>query len=359
MKIAPYSPKQKPIYKSRNARFEIDTCNPQNRAIKSGKVRWHGLTKGHYPGTLMPQHVLPGLNSIGFWDANGTPDWGEEPHRNEGIEIIFLETGKMAFTVDNKQHNLRAGQFTITRPWQLHKLGAPNIGPGLLYWLILDVGVRRPHQKWLWPNWIMLTKDDLADFTQKLRHNENPVWNATPAIVESFRKIGRSVDSWNQPRVVSHLVTHLNGLFVNMFDALSSQQTEETPNLTSPRRTIESFLNELRNNISFSSEQWVKSSMAEHCGLGTTTFSKYCRELVNSGPMEFLNHCRLDSAARMLLQKTDQSITEIAFMCGFNSSQYFATCFRKRFRYTPNDYRQRNIQSNHKDRNTIGTNRMN
>jgi AraC-like DNA-binding protein len=155
------------------------------------------------------------------------------------------------------------------------------------------------------------------------------------------------------------LVTHLNGLFVNIFDALSTQQTEETPNLTSPRRTIESFLNELKNNISVSSEQWVKSSMAEHCGLGTTTFSKYCRELVNSGPMEFLNHCRLDSAARMLLQKTDQSITEIAFMCGFNSSQYFATCFRKRFRYTPNDYRQRNIQPNHKDRNTISTKRTN
>ena len=334
---------QKPIYKSRNARYEIDTCDPQNRAIESGKVRWHGLTKGHYPGTLMPKNVLPGLSAIGFWDTDGAPDWGEEPHRNEGIEIIFLETGTMVFTAEGKQYNLRAGQFTITRPWQLHKLGAPNIGPGLLHWLILDVGVRRSHQKWLWPNWIMLTKEDLADFTQKLRHNENPVWNATPAIVESFRKIGRAVDSWNQPRVVSHLVTHLNGLFLNIFDALSTQQLEETPDLTSPRRTIESFLNELRNNPAVSSEQWSKSTMAEHCGLGTTTFSKYCRELVNIGAMEYLNRCRLDSAARILKQKAGKSITEIAMMCGFNTSQYFATCFRKRFGCTPNNYRQRTM----------------
>jgi AraC family L-rhamnose operon regulatory protein RhaS len=340
---------KKPIYKSRNTRYEIDSCTPQTCAIESGKVRWHGLTKGHYPGTLMPQNILPGLNSIGFWDADGTPDWGEEPHRNEGIEIIFLETGTMAFTADGTQYNLRAGHFTITRPWQLHKLGAPNIGPGLLHWLILDVGVRRPHQKWLWPNWIMLTKEDLADFTHKLRHNENPVWNATPSVIDSFRKIGRAVDSWNQPRVVSHLITHLNGLFLNIFDALSTQQTEETADLTSPRRTVESFLNELKNNISISGEQWSKASMAEHCGLGTTTFSKYCRELVNSGPMEFLNRCRLDSAAKMLREKVSLSVTEIALACGFNTSQYFATCFRKYFNCPPNDYRQRKFPIKHKN----------
>jgi AraC family L-rhamnose operon regulatory protein RhaS len=182
-------------------------------------------------------------------------------------------------------------------------------------------------------------KDDLATFTLKLRHNENPVWNATPPITESFRRIGRSVDSWDHPRGISHLVVHLNGLFLNIFEALSSQQTEETPDLTSPRRTVESFLNDLKHNIKVCSETWSKTSMAEHCGLGTTTFSKYCRELVNSGPMEFLNICRLDFASKAL-KKTGLTITDIALACGFNTSQYFATCFRKKFGCTPNEYRQ-------------------
>ncbi|MEI9960533.1 MAG: hypothetical protein WDM76_05170 [Limisphaerales bacterium] len=43
-------------------------------------------------------------------------------------------------TADQKKHHLAPGHFTITRPWQLHKLGAPNIGPGRLHWLIVDVG---------------------------------------------------------------------------------------------------------------------------------------------------------------------------------------------------------------------------
>ena len=341
METTKHALKEKPIYRSRKSEYEIDTCNPQNRAIESGKISWHGLTKGHYPGTLMPQNILPGLSAAGFWDADGAPDWGEEPHRNEGIEIIFLETGTMGFTVDDELHNLRAGHFTITRPWQLHKLGHPNIGPSRLHWIILDVGVRRPHQKWVWPNWIMLTPDDLADLTNKLRHNENPVWNATPSIIGSFRRIGRSIDSWNKPHTISHLVIELNGLLLNIFETLSSQKIEETPQLTSPRRTVEAFLNDIKCNLEVCAEQWSKSSMAEHCGLGTTTFSRYCRELINSGPMEFLNHCRLDFASKALLEKPKSTVTEIALMCGFSTSQYFATCFRKRFTHTPKDYRQR------------------
>jgi len=329
----------KPMFKSNGVRYEIDSCEPQNRAIVSGKVEWHGLTKGHYPGALIPQNILPCLSAVGYWDASGTPDWGEEPHRNEGVEFLFLETGTMAFTVDGKQHELRAGQFTITRPWQLHHLGGPNIGPGLLYWLILDVGVRRPNQNWRWPNWIILTEDDLSDFTTKLRHNEHPVWNATPAIIELYREIGRTIDTWEKPRSVSHLAAHLNRLFILILEALSTQQKEDSPHLTSARRTVELFLNELKTNMAISSDAWSKASMAEHCGIGTTTLLKYCRELVNSGPMEFLNYCRLNHAADLLKHKPNLSITDIAVECGFNTSQYFSTCFRQQFHTTPQLYR--------------------
>lgn len=85
---------------------------------------------------------FPGITSIGYFSGAGAQNWGAESQRNEGLEITFLETGSMAFSVESKNYELRPGHFTITRPWQLHKLGAPNISPGKLHWLILDVGVR-------------------------------------------------------------------------------------------------------------------------------------------------------------------------------------------------------------------------
>jgi AraC family L-rhamnose operon regulatory protein RhaS len=333
-----------PIYKSGANRFEIDTCAPQIQAARDGKIDLHALSKGHYPGKRMNSNVLPGLASVGFWDARGGQDWGLDFHRNEGLEIVFLETGGTSFTVDGRSHALQAGNLTITRPWQLHKLGDPHIGRGKLYWLILDVGVRRPNQEWKWPAWLVLTPGDLAELTRKLRRGEQAVWMANPRIRGVFRDLADCVLQWNDPRAVSRLTVGVNRLLLELLDVLAEQQLDESPELVTRRRTVELFLRDLADNPASSAEPWCLEGMAAQCGMGITAMAKYCRELVNIGPMAFLNQCRLDHAARNLVDKPESSVTEIAMAAGFNSSQYFATLFRKRFKIPPMEHRIRNRQ---------------
>jgi len=329
----------KPIYESRETRYEIDRCEPQNNAIRNGNIAFHALSKGHYPGVPMPQNLLPGLNSIGFWNADSSQTWEEELHRNEGVEIAFLESGTIALVTGNKKYELRAGQFVVTRPWQLHKLG--NIGPCRLHWLILDVGVRRPHQAWQWPDWMVLTKDDLAELTRRLLENDDPVRTANQAMVQAFRALARTIEVWDRPHAISRLATNLNQLFLGILGAASDAPAREIHEPTSRQRAVESFLIGLKNEPVTRQEPWTIDRMAEHCGMGVTSFSKYCRELVNAGPMEFLNRCRLDHAVDLLRQNGGLSITDIAMTCGFNSSQYFATCFRQRFHVAPSKFTPR------------------
>ncbi len=328
-----------PIYQERKARFQIDSCAPQFAAVRGGKIRLHALTKGHYPGILLKPAQLPGITSIGFWNGTGAQDWGLEPHRNEGIELTYLETGAMSFSVEAKKFELRPGHFTITRPWQLHQLGAPNIGPGILHWLILDVGVRRPNQDWRWPRWLTLTPADRAALSRQLRHNENAVWNSSPEIAAAFRGLSAGVLHWEKPFTESRMISLLNQLWLGILAALTEQQTQQNPALTSRRRVVELFLRDLAENAANSSQPWTLPRMAAHCGMGVTVFSKYCRELVNNGPVEYLNRCRLERAARQLRANPAQSVTEIAFENGFNSSQYFATAFRRQYRMTPKEWR--------------------
>ena len=330
---------KKPTYRARHARYEIDRCEPQRSAIESGKIDFHALTKGHYPGTRIPNTVLPGLTSIGFWDAAGKPDWGLDAHRNKGVEICFLETGGMDFSVDQHNYKLRAGQFTITRPWQLHRLGAPHIGPGRLHWVILDVGVRRPHQPWRWPNWNVLTPKDLAELTDKLRHSDNPIWPATPAITHSFRELAKNVTAWDRPHSVSRLAANLNQLLIGILDVLGSQPAREDKQLVSRRQTVQIFLEDLENGRLNLGDAWAFSKMADHCDMGVTAFSQHTRALVNAGPVEFLNNCRLDKAARLLRGPEKCSVTEVALTCGFNSSQYFATHFKRKFKSSPSKFK--------------------
>jgi len=329
-----------PIYRGRKSRFIIDSCAPQCAAARRGKIQLHALSKGHYPGKILKPSRLPGINSIGFWDAAGGQDWGLDPHRNEGVEICFLETGGMPFSVEAKNFELCAGQFTLTRPWQLHKLGRPNIGPGKLHWLILDVGVRRPNQDWRWPDWVTLTGPDKMLLTRKLRHNDAAVWNASQGMTDAFRGLSQSLQKWGNPHIESRMIVLLNLLLVEILATLTRQHAHEDPKLVSRRYTVKLFLQDLAANRASSSQPWTLREMASECGMGITALSKYCRELVNNGPVDYLNHCRLEHAAKQLGENPAQSITEIAFNNGFSSSQYFATAFRRKFNRTPGGHRK-------------------
>lgn len=156
--------------------------------------------------------------------------------------------------------------------------------------------------------------------------------------VQAFREFSRTIEVWDQPHAVSRLATNLNHLFLGVLGAASEAPAGESHEPTSRQRAVESFLLELRNDPMTGQEPWTIDRMAEHCRMGVTAFSKYCRELVNAGPMEFLNRCRLDHAVDLLRRNAGLSITDIAMTCGFNSSQYFATRFRQRFHVSPSKF---------------------
>ena len=324
-------------------RYVIDSCAPQKQAAAAGKIRLQALTHGRYPGQTLPTRVLPGLSSLGFWDTSGEQDWGLDPHRNEGIEIVFLETGRVTFLVDGRRYPLSPGAVTVTRPWQLHCLGDPEIGPGRLHWLILDVGVRRPNQPWHWPPWIVLAPDDLHELTRKLRHNEYPIWRSTSDIEHAFRELASCVQAARRRVEISRIIIHINHLLLSLLGALQQQSRHEDPHLTSRRRSVELFLQSIRHDAAQAAKPWTLPAMAAECGMGTTAFAQYCRQIANQPPAEFLSRCRLDHAAQRLRAEPTTPITTIAMDCGFASSQYFATCFQRQFGKTPRDYRVKQI----------------
>ena len=79
--------------------------------------------------------------------------------------------------------------------------------------------------------------------------------------------------------------------------------------------------------------------MSQITGLGRTRLSQLIKERTGDSPIIYLNRLRIRKAQE-LLRETGQSITEIAFACGFQSSQYFARTFKHLTGgRTPRDYR--------------------
>jgi AraC family L-rhamnose operon regulatory protein RhaS len=305
-------------------------------AVAAGEMRLEALVRGSYPGRRMPDGVLPQVSSIGFWDAARDQTWGLGEHRNEGIEITYLDNGSLGFVVDGRSHPLSSGQLTITRPWQPHRVGNPEVAASRLYWLILDVGVRQPHQPWKWPPWLVLSPADIKDLTALLRENEHPVWPGTPEMGRCFADIGQLIEfSRSGALAESRLTLLANEVFVCLLELLRAQKPQRKTSLMLGERSVAMFLERLDNELH---EPWTLEMMAVRSGLARTRFAHYCRKLTNLSPMEYLQRQRVEKAKK-LLGETHQSITDIALNCGFASSAYFASVFRQHVHCSPREYR--------------------
>jgi AraC family L-rhamnose operon regulatory protein RhaS len=151
-----------------------------------------------------------------------------------------------------------------------------------------------------------------------------------------FAKLPETLSAERSTNLYSRLAIVVNDLLLTILEELSSQKIELREHLTSSRRSVEIFLAHLKENAN---QAWTLEDLARECGLGVTRFIHYCKQITNRSPMAYLNECRLDSAREILEQDPKATITEVAFDCGFSSSQYFSTQFKKRFKCTPRSLR--------------------
>jgi AraC family L-rhamnose operon regulatory protein RhaS len=336
-----------PIYRDHDEKYRADSCRPLLDAVQQGTLRLQAVRHGHYPGHALRSAELAGVKMVGYWDAEKDQDWGLGWHRNEGIEFTFLERGHLRFAAGDRVWDLRPDDITITRPWQLHRVGDPAISSSRLIWLILDLGVRRPDQTWRWPDWVMLEKSDLDSLTGLLRYNEQPVWHSTSDIRRCFQAIARAVDETCSAGTTSRLVLRLNDLLLLITDLLRDSRPHLDKSLSSTRRTVELFLDDLRQHPEHLALDWSIEEMAHACGLRLTRFAEHVRALTNLSPGQFVTRHRLEHAAGLLLREPHLPITDIALNVGFSSSQYFATVFSSQYGCPPRNYRGMQRLSNH------------
>lgn len=324
-------------YKANGIVYHADTCLPLVDAYKRKKIKFKALARHTYPGDRLDENTL-GLNSIGYWDANESQDWGLDWHRNEGIEFHFLESGSMPYSQENKEVMLTPNHLTITRPWEVHKVGNPYIGMGKFYWVIIDLGVRRPHQNWVWPEWITLTPKDLDRLTSILRQNEKSILKTDQRVRDCFSRINKAINTDIEGSNASKIRLLINYLLILLLDLLNTDDVVLNESLTDSSRSVKFFLNELEKNLS---DNWTIELMAQSAGVGLTRFTHHCKQLTNLTPMRYLTIKRLEMSKKIFQENKNLTITEVAYMCGFTSSQYFATVFKKHEKCSPNQYKMK------------------
>lgn len=329
---------QKPIaYQNQGQIYYADSCEPLKAAASEGEISLCGWSRGNYPGIALPDDRLHEVRSLGIWDAQHNQSWGLGLHCNEGIEFTYLLRGQLGFEVDGRYWNLKRGALTVTRPWQFHSVGNPDVTASQLIWLILDVHVRRPHQLWQWPDWLIISQTDLTRLTTLLRHNEQPVWQGNRDVERCFIHLAELLETESPEQNESKLKLYINHLIISILDLLTDKNIALDDHLSTTQHSVEVFLASLPRQLH---QDWDLNSMAATCGLSRSQFATYCKQLTNMSPIDYLTTCRIQAAKQRLTHQPSQTITDIAYYCGFSSSQYFATVFKAHTGLTPSAFRK-------------------
>jgi len=314
-----------------------DDCLPLRRAVEAGEMELHALGRRTYPGQALGRGEVPGVCSFGFWKTHGEQHHGLRPHRNEGVELTLSFQGETPVEVDGQTAVLHPGELMITRPWQPHAIGSPVFAPGMIGWLILDVGVRHPHQEWRWPSWLVLGKDDLATLTRSLRQNEDAVRAVPEELAASFDRLVRIARTPEIPHRASRVAVTINALLLALLDLFEANPVTLRPALTDASRSMRLFLDTLRRRPA---EPWSVRGMADACGLGVTHFTRHFQIVTGEAPARYLLTLRLEAAASQLRADPSASVADIARRTGFSHANYFCRLFQARYGTTPARWRR-------------------
>ena len=103
----------------------------------------------------------------------------------------------------------------------------------------------------------------------------------------------------------------------------------------------QSFVDRLRNTMqqNMGDSDFSVERLGEAVGLSRVQLYRKVKALTGQTPVELLRKARLEKARR-LVEKTERSISEIAYEVGFTSPSYFNKCFKDEFGVSPGTLRE-------------------
>lgn len=274
---------------------------------------------------------LPFVRHSGF-DSSHRRRLGLGEHVHSGHELTFVFEGEVTWeTRDGERLTLRGGDLAVTQPNVPHWGRMRIIEPATFFWT--NIELRRGAAG-------LLSTSELAHVRRGLSDAGNLVCGAGDSFAtELIRLHDGLAKAAIPPDPLARAALRARYLAIVIDAALLLR--------TSARRSPDSAHSDATDLIE-AAKVFVEqhsadpalaiASVARHTGLSQSRLYAAFRERTGMTPNDFLLRCRIRTAQR-ILRTTTTPVTRIALECGFASSQYFATCFRKYSGQTPREFR--------------------
>lgn len=197
---------------------------------------------------------------------------------------------------------------------------------------------------------VMMPVMDGLEFTRQLK--QNMATSHIPVILLTARSLAEQreegydtgADSYlTKPFSGSVLLARVDNLLRNrtMLRSLFSGDKKEEAAEEQLGSRDQTFINRLRDSIrqNMGDSDFTVERLGEEVGLSRVQLYRKVKALTGQTPVDLLKKARLERA-RLLVEKTDKSISEIAYEVGFTAPSYFNKCFKDEFGTSPGALRE-------------------
>lgn len=249
----------------------------------------------------------------------------QSSHIHPYYEIFYLINGDCTFFIDHNIYKLNRGDLVIVPAGEIHKSTYPETGyserfvvsfrENNLGWINEKLGEEIVKQSLNMG--VISIPDKRRDYVESLMHKM------------LFESEGQDILS---PAFIK------TGLIELLLFIIRCQRYEE--NVVKEIDVDNQLMQEIATYIYDNYDKKISlDDMSKKFHISRSYLSKKFKTITGFGFKEYLINVRIKNACTLLLE-TNKSITDIAFECGFNDSNYFGDAFRHVKGVSPNKYRK-------------------
>ena len=249
-----------------------------------------------------------------------------KPEYNESLCLSFIRKGFFGYQTFRRKDEVHAGRVLISKPGfehiATHIDSQPDITTVFEFTEEFFKNIQEQYKQAAW----FLKNNDIHSLLLQSSPELDYLHNRITRKVTNEKSSGLQIDE-----MVIELLERVINILTDTKEIPVIADSLKQFHLTTVENARTYILENFTQNISL-------QQLAKHCLVSPFHFSRIFKTIMNVSPHQYLAEVRLNHA-KVLLSTTNQSITDIAFTCGFNSVEHFATAYRYRFHTSPSKFR--------------------
>ena len=267
--------------------------------------------------------LMPGVTHVGRLDFSSATG-ALEPHSHNGaVEFCYLERGIAVFQSGGHKWRLKGGECFVSYADEVHGTGSRPLDRMKLFWIGYKPELLTP---WLAEG---CTEQERLFF-------EQAIGSSLPRTFSGSKMMGAALNTVIDACLGggSFKSIEIKTALLNLFLHLASKKSKKRIISYEIRQVIEYINKRVQEEISL-------NDCAGIAGISLSRFKTRFKTETGVPPGEFILRKKISKSADLLMN--GKSVLETSIDCGFSSSQYFATVFKRYRNMSPTSWLKANL----------------